>query len=71
MYLPVSTGVLAVDSFSSGTDLTAKFSHWASGFATMKLALGFTLNGWPTALEFCSLGHGITPGVNDPAASGG
>ena len=69
--MPVSTGVLAVDSFSSGTDLTAKFSHWASGFATMKLALSFAPNGWPNALEFCSLGHGITPAVNDPAASGG
>ena len=36
----------------------------------MKLALGFTLNGWPTALEFRALGHGVTPPANDPATSG-
>jgi hypothetical protein len=36
----------------------------------MKLALSFAPNGWPTALEFRSLGHGITPAANDPAASG-
>ena len=37
----------------------------------MKLALSFAPNGWPTALEFRALGHGITPPANDPAASGG
>jgi hypothetical protein len=37
----------------------------------MKLALCFTLYGWPAALKFCSLGHGITTPANDLAASGG
>jgi hypothetical protein len=55
MYLPICTGVFAVNRFCSSADLATKFGYWASGFATMKLALGFTLNGWPTALKFCSL----------------
>ena len=37
----------------------------------MKLALGFTLNGWPTALEFCAFTHSIAPCTNDLAPSGG
>ena len=37
----------------------------------MSLALGFAANGWPTTLEFCSLGRGITPSANDLSASGG
>jgi hypothetical protein len=37
----------------------------------MKLALGFTLHGWPTTLKFCSLRHGVTPPANDLAAGGG
>jgi len=37
----------------------------------MKLALSFAPNGWPTALNFGALGHGITTSANDPAASGG
>jgi hypothetical protein len=60
-----------VNRFSSSADLATKFGYWASGFATMKLALGFTLHGRPTTLKFCTFGHGITPPVNNPAASGG
>jgi hypothetical protein len=37
----------------------------------MKLALSVTANCWPTALEFRTLGYGITTSANDLAASGG
>jgi hypothetical protein len=37
----------------------------------MKLALSFTLHGRRTTLKFCTLGHGITPPADNPAASGG
>ena len=37
----------------------------------MKLALSFTPNGRPTALELSALRHSITPPADDPATSGG
>jgi hypothetical protein len=37
----------------------------------MKLALSFTANGWPTALNFGALGCGVASLANDLAASGG
>jgi hypothetical protein len=37
----------------------------------MKLALGLSLNGWPTALKFGAFTHGTTPPTNNPAASSG
>jgi hypothetical protein len=37
----------------------------------MKLALGFALHSWPTALKFGAFTHGTTPPTNNPAARGG
>jgi hypothetical protein len=65
MNLAVCAGIFTVNRFSSSADLAAKLGYWASGFATMKLALGFTLHGWPTTLKFCSLRHGVTTPAND------
>jgi hypothetical protein len=59
-----------VNRFSSSADLATKFGYWTSGFATMKLALGFTMNGWPTALKFGAFRCGITTPANDLATSG-
>jgi hypothetical protein len=36
----------------------------------MKLALSFTLHGWPTALKFCALGHSAAGGTGLQGAGG-
>jgi hypothetical protein len=70
VHLPVQAGVIAVGGFGLGASLFALICAWPSTMSAMKLTLRFAPNGWPTALEFRSLGHGITPAANDPAASG-
>jgi len=70
MNLAICAGVFTVNRFSSSADLATKFGYWASGFATMKLALTFALHGRPTTLKFCTLGHGVTPLANYLAPSG-
>jgi len=69
--LPLQTRFPAVDRLGLGAALFTLLCHWAGTEPTMKPALCLALDGRPTTLEFRSLGHGITPAANDPAASGG